>query len=218
MELLELWTVLGLVRSRTAIGNEVSFQNLFKICKNIFFQKPFSQMASTRRRIMCGFNSCNETVQQPTLPSWYCQTIIVQTKQPPLVFNVSPTGCEWGPWSAWACSVTCGQVLTSYFSKSCCVWFSRRFPCQGRQYRTRAVSASYHGPDCLGPSYFVGGICPNIEVASFVICSFLFLKNLFLFITNPPRHVQRKNLGLEPWNQLGEQHQQSHQQTHLVFL
>ena len=177
MELLELWTVLGLVRSRTAIGNEVSFQNLFKISKNISFQKPLSQMASTGRRIMCGFNSCNETVQQPTLPSWYCQTIIVQTKQPPLVLNVSPTGCEWGPWSAWACSVTCGQVLTSYFSKLCCVWFSRRFPCQGRQYRTRAVSASYHGPDCLGPSYFVGGVCPNIEVASFVICSFLFLKN-----------------------------------------
>ena len=22
--------------------------------------------------------------------------------------------CEWGPWSAWACSVTCGQVATSY--------------------------------------------------------------------------------------------------------
>ena len=78
MELLELWTVLGLVRSRTAIGNEVSFQNLFKISKNIFFQKPFSQMASTGRRIMCGFNSCNETVQQPTLPSWYCQTIIIK--------------------------------------------------------------------------------------------------------------------------------------------
>ena len=37
-------------------------------------------------------------------------------------------------------------------------------PCQGRQYRTRAVSASYSGPDCVGPSYFVGGICPNIQV------------------------------------------------------
>ena len=110
------------------------------------------------------------------------------------------------------------RFLLLTFLNRAVFWFSRRFPCQGRQYRTRAVSASYHGPDCLGPSYFVGGICPNIEVASFVICSFLFLKNLFLFITNPPSHVQRKNLGLEPWNQLGEQHQQSHQQTHLVFL
>ena len=69
-------------------------------------------------------------------------------------------------------------------------------PCQGRQYRTRAVSASYSGPDCLGPSYFVGGFCPNIQVAicpstsniyfilyqSFEIALFIFINFIHLYL------------------------------------
>ena len=35
---------------------------------------------------------------------------------------------------------------------------------QGRQYRTRAFSATFSGPDCQGPSYFVGGSCPGLPV------------------------------------------------------
>ena len=35
---------------------------------------------------------------------------------------------------------------------------------QGRQYRTRAFSATFSGPDCQGPSYFVGGSCPGLQV------------------------------------------------------
>ena len=164
VELLELWTLLCLLWTRCATSNKVKATFTYAHFLN------FSQMASARWRVLCGSDSCNEAVQQSAVPpSWSvnCLSVFFRVK---LFFSMRVGAL-----------VSLGMFSYlwpgSYFS----VFQTRDFPlsvlallifkqeakdpCQGRQYRTRAVSASYSGPDCLGPSYFVGGFCPNIQVA-----------------------------------------------------